>query len=687
VTKKKEHRHSDPGPVIPKLVVHVESSPEVQIPAPQTFAEPTVKTSHRQNEARQDSNSSPGNVTSRIGCRNEDKICTVVTVSTAGSPLTDVHRLQIKGEDIGTDVNPGPQKLTSILINSEDASEDIKRLGFITGGDSSMTSLVVKQGVSTSPVKKDSTNKVIISVCGASDQLLPEVKSQDTVNTNLSSLCTVIDTSPCSTLNSSNIYNGGCSSLTVLASNEVNVIPVCAEQPVQRTLLAVDDHDNGDGNSNTVLRCWNEASLGFSPSGSGDRVVNSALTVGGSVQENDLNAEEANSNVTSQPRSRGIDLSSTSSGADDVDILLNPVEAVKRNLVPHVCGKKNLAHGDETVNKTSSPTARLDKLIELQKERDDNEREPLKEADYLIAAAASKLMNLSADEESNLYSNVPASVSRSSDDTLPTVVEQEEEGDDNVFQTESSSFNETDERPKPFNGLDTEDRRPQDKVLTDESSGFDTSSSVEPENGEVARKEKDCDSVCKSHLSIPLPPEDSDDPVTEKDDKEDEVELRVKSEACMEPNPEAGEENVYESIKDPIYEEIPDTPPPLPLSPPPSLDDLEESKRGSRSIFEGASKYDILSYLVGAKERGIVPEETYYSGSANGDEVVGIIDGKPIHDEEERGRSHQRITSLDLGDLSSRVSHLSNASDSSEDSCNLIISNIGDVPSSPNKVP
>lgn len=72
-------------------------------------------------------------------------------------------------------------------------------------------------------------------------------------------------------------------------------------------------------------------------------------------------------------------------------------------------------------------------------------------------------------------------------------------------------------------------------------------------------------------------------------------------------------EHQYESICpncDPIYEEINDRPPPLPLNPPPSVDELKSNKN-YKSMFLGASKYDILSYLVDAKERGIVPEDTY----------------------------------------------------------------------------
>lgn len=121
---------------------------------------------------------------------------------------------------------------------------------------------------------------------------------------------------------------------------------------------------------------------------------------------------------------------------------------------------------------------------------------------------------------------------------------------------------------------------------------------------------------------------------SEQDKQDDEVEVNT-----------LFDENHYDTLRDPIYEEInediSETPPPLPLSPPPP-----------RSIFEGASKYDILNYLVGAKERGIIPEDQ-------------------TEPEDESSPQHSRINSLDL---SSRISHLSNASDSSEDSCNLVIS-------------
>lgn len=56
---------------------------------------------------------------------------------------------------------------------------------------------------------------------------------------------------------------------------------------------------------------------------------------------------------------------------------------------------------------------------------------------------------------------------------------------------------------------------------------------------------------------------------------------------------------------EPIYEEISEspTPPPLPSCPPPDRADHELATIPSRSIFEGATKYDIINYLVDAKRR------------------------------------------------------------------------------------
>mgnify|MGYP005985593785 FL=1 len=64
-----------------------------------------------------------------------------------------------------------------------------------------------------------------------------------------------------------------------------------------------------------------------------------------------------------------------------------------------------------------------------------------------------------------------------------------------------------------------------------------------------------------------------------------------------------------------------------------------------RSIFEGASKYDILSYLVDAKERGIVPEDNYSYNFVN--------NGISVDD--------------DTKESYNRVCHMSTVSDSSED--------------------
>lgn len=75
-----------------------------------------------------------------------------------------------------------------------------------------------------------------------------------------------------------------------------------------------------------------------------------------------------------------------------------------------------------------------------------------------------------------------------------------------------------------------------------------------------------------------------------------------------EPSSKMQNHHQYESICfncDPIYEEINEKPPPLPISPPPN------TSCTPKPMFLGATKYDILSYLVDAKKRIIVPDESY----------------------------------------------------------------------------
>ena len=687
-TKKREHRHSDPGPDAQKLVVHIETSSEEQDKETEieTNIESSARMSCQPDERKQDFIKCPASDMSQTGNCNDSIGRTIVTISSPGSPFLDVHRLQIKDEDPTRDVSPGPRRRTSVLITSEDSTEATTHMGNNTPVNSSVTSVMIQnENIIASPVTKDASNKVTISVGGISDHLPLEINYQNTGNTNLSSSRTIIDTSPSSTLNSRNIYdNNHFSTFSSLSSKQVNVIPVSPEEQVQRTLLVVDHRDSEEASDDTVLRCWNDDSNMPVKSDDAIRAVTETVTLSSNVEDC---VREATSSAMLAPKSRGVDLSKVLlPSAENMDILLNPVEAVKRNLVPHVCGKKDLTPENESTVAPSSPSDRLDKLVESQNDKDDYEQEALKEGDYLVTAAVSKLKDLISIEDGPWYSNVSSAVSKISEDILPTVIEQEEEGDGDVCHAREPPWTEAEDCPKTLNNLDVEDGSTEGRSLDAEAIETDPYSIIS-ENEDIGSRVEGDDATSNSQISDSETFKRSVSVETDKSDQADEDDMQGnKNGSYGEPDNELDDENIYDSIKDPIYEEIPDTPPPLPLSPPPSLDELEEIHRVSRSIFEGASKYDILSYLVGAKERGIVPEETYYSESATGDEIIEILDGKTVHDDEEEVQSRQRMTPLDLGDLSSRVSHLSNASDSSEDSCNIIISSIGESPSSPNKV-
>ncbi|XP_017892087.1 uncharacterized protein LOC108632184 [Ceratina calcarata] len=164
------------------------------------------------------------------------------------------------------------------------------------------------------------------------------------------------------------------------------------------------------------------------------------------------------------------------------------------------------------------------------------------------------------------------------------------------------------------------------------------------------------------------------------------------------------EENTYEVIKEPIYEEIPDEPPPLPLSPPPTEDYLKDriyfgdidyySKNTGQflgsylteNVFKKSNSEDLAeTYLSKSpedffKKMSVSPEEENISSKF---ELLNFLmdskDRVSIEGEDEEDTEgdlealyEQKETSL--GDLSSKSSQISNVSDSSEE-CNIILTN------------
>nr|CAD7439330.1 unnamed protein product [Timema bartmani] len=602
IVVKKEHRNSDPGPSPSLLRLHVVTSD------PETSGAVYGVGFGTSPDIDQD----PKSVESLGNARS---VVTVSSPSMESRLPHGVHRLEIiNGDSIST---LSKSRRTSILINGEDAATV------------SNTSLVIDN---QSGCKKDNINRVTISVGG---DISGSPTSYGSPVMNRSSSCTVIDTGTDTRYNRS-------SSLTLVSSvsKSTTVIPVSPDPHPQNMLLFLDHCTNVEVNGEA-----SELVLETSKLKGDDQKICSNITLNGECDntKNENSTKEVDACDTNPlhllPCNRRTSDTVIAVAMQDSEALWDPVEAVKRNLVPHVCGKND-----------SDVSCELDQAENCSEDVDTISllSEKLKEDFYVVTSTNARIL------ESRLAKDLIE---------VPEVLLEATEDEDEDECDYSSHF----PIQAPRNSSSTLDASLTgvskiDDLASDDDSDFITGKVIDDYEGSSSTKDENEECESARHLSLSLPRFI----LEEKDTQDDEVDVLGGKEIGDD------DENIYDSIKEHIYEELPDTPPPLPLSPPPSLDDLEEGKRGSRSIFEGASKYDILSYLEGAKERGIVPEECYYSGgdSANGDE---ILDDKQLDPS-----SHERMNSLDLGDLSSRVSHLSNNSDSSEDSCNLIITNIDD---------
>ncbi|XP_041986649.1 uncharacterized protein LOC121738562 [Aricia agestis] len=330
-------------------------------------------------------------------------------------------------------------------------------------------------------------------------------------------------------------------------------------------------------------------------------------------------------------------------------ILNDPVEAVRRNLIPHVCGKK-----DDHRESCNSHNEQLESGNFVTKLFNDPFFAHLAEgldSNLVKKLIENSLMKLQEVKHQEGTDSSKATLEKLIESSLINLKEEVSKSE-KAKSHENAETKETDERKLNSSSPDNENccSAPYESMEY-ESGAIGILSDLEPLS--------DCYNASASELST----EDDTNSTRSKF-----YQMLVDAAICdLETANNTDDDHHYEAIRlnsDPIYEEIGDMPPPLPINPPPnSLMLLDDEKRsGSRSIFEGASKYDILSYLVDAKERGIDDEETYITNYENDTENSTILVDSKEKDNTSAIKAH----------ISSNTSQLSNTSDSSEDNSLII---------------
>lgn len=278
-----------------------------------------------------------------------------------------------------------------------------------------------------------------------------------------------------------------------------------------------------------------------------------------------------------------------------VKILRNPVEAVRRNLVPHICGKEKSPTVTAPTTTTTTSTVKIEKNSLIGKLLEDPMLHHL--ADGLESDTVAKLIENSLKRLKANRSALDTSGTKDNDDMEKLINTSLAKIKEERLRLESIAAN---NHPKIIEEQEIQSNR--ESI----SSGTSFSSA----NYEVFdfdfNNESDCYQSCSSELTTA----GDEDTNSMKNKFYQMLVDATLAEIEISASNDNDYEHQYESIRingDPIYEEISEIPPPLPLSPPPLLD-LDLEKKNAKSIFEGASKYDILSYLVDAKERGIVRE-------------------------------------------------------------------------------
>lgn len=322
-------------------------------------------------------------------------------------------------------------------------------------------------------------------------------------------------------------------------------------------------------------------------------------------------------------------------------LLRNPVEAVKLNLVPHVCGRNSVATRSLTKIVDSSADAKkatansfISKLLEdptlghLAEGLDNELVARLIENSLLRLKESRHSMKINGTKDEQ-------DMNKLIENSLQKVKEERQKLD--LVKIEQPKVDEPDKQSN------------RDSMSSGNSFSSANYELFDFDNNDLS----DCYQSCSSELTT-----DDDGNVTRSKFYQMLVDATLSE---IEISTSMDDDHHYESIRlnggDPIYEEISDIPPPLPLCPPPT--DIDLDKKNAKSMFEGASKYDILSYLVDAKERGIVPEDSY---TFNFPSVPDISVDGPDHKDIQRDKNEQN------GELMCRTSQLSATSDTGDES-------------------
>ncbi|XP_055913340.1 serine-rich adhesin for platelets [Eupeodes corollae] len=559
---------------------------------------------------------------------------TVVRVAPFNKTTSEIHRLKITHTDDDDDGkafgarNPtnstNGQKKTSILINGDDCYSTVN-----VTNDTPLyqSSVVVADGSSIDPMLKVTSNTVTINVVSSSPRTPQEelIYKNNKINTLLSSRTGGASTKAIIPIGSS---CGGVVSSSIVSSPSDSVK---TSNKRGRTLITFD---------------YDKSPVPVSSSSPKEVPIVCASSPEGEVVDDVFSHEE-----------------------ELVKILRNPVEAVRRNLVPHVCGKGEVIpdqpKGDnESVKSPSKRQRKRHKSNELTVPSPSMGRSSERNSfvgklleDPTLSHLADGLEN---DVVVKLIENSLKRLkdSRSSIDTSGT---KDNEDMNRLINLSLQRIKE--DRQKLESQMHEADEQQEIQSNRGSISSGNSFSSANYEMFDFSdNNESDCYQSCSSEIA------DTDTPLTTRSKF---YQMLVDATlAEIEISTNTDDDHHYESIRgnngDPIYEEINDIPPPLPLSPPP-LNDPELEKKAARSMFEGASKYDILSYLVDAKERGLVREESFEYNINNTSNPI-------IIEEENDTLSDLKQTS----DMSSRISHLSVTSDSSEDTNSLTGSMVND---------